>query len=66
MHKHQRYKFTLSTDERHTLRKILDRLVEILESTHHVRKTRSSPEVLLLEAELLPNYHLLVHLQRRT
>lgn len=56
----------LSTDKCHTFRKFRDGLLEILEATHHVRKTRSSPEILLLEAQLLPNYHPLVPVQWRT
>jgi hypothetical protein len=33
-----------------TFRKFRNGLLEILEATHHVCKTRSSPEILLLEA----------------
>ena len=36
-----------------TVREFGERLVDVLESAHDIRKTRSGPEVLLLQTELL-------------
>lgn len=43
-----------------TLGKLIDGLIEMFEATHHICKTRSGPEILLLQAKLLPNYRLSV------
>lgn len=40
-----------------TFRELSNRLLEMLEPTHHISETSGGPKVLLLQTKFLSNYH---------